>query len=150
MRRGGVRGAEGGPLREGARGYGWDGMRRAGLRTVDSVRPEAADEDYTAAWNRFFWGPKGIVEPGKDQPVRGFHWYYPVDNIQPGSTVLATFAGPPESRIKINDGLTAASAQFPARNTRSPNRSTNLAPNTPRSKPPMPCGSATRPDMSGE
>jgi hypothetical protein len=56
----------------------------------------------TAGWDQFFWrGDK--PEASKDiPPARGFFNYYPVEKIKPGSTVVATFAGPTSSRI--NDG----------------------------------------------
>jgi hypothetical protein len=54
----------------------------------------------TEGWDKFFW--KG-EKPEKDAiPKRGFYNYYPVEKIKPDSTVIATFAGPPSSRI--NDG----------------------------------------------
>jgi hypothetical protein len=56
----------------------------------------------TSGWNTFFWKEEK-PEPGKDAvPKRGFYNYYPVQTVKPGSTVVATFAGPPGSRI--NDG----------------------------------------------
>ena len=55
-------------------------------------------------WNSFFWGegkkaPTGVNDP---RPTRGFYNYYPVDSLRGDYTVLATFAGPPATRI--NDG----------------------------------------------
>jgi len=56
----------------------------------------------TSGWNQFFWRDEK-AEPGKDTvPKRGFYNYYPVERVKPDSTVVATFAGPPSSRI--NDG----------------------------------------------
>ncbi|HMF20472.1 MAG TPA: hypothetical protein VKE98_24900, partial [Gemmataceae bacterium] len=56
----------------------------------------------TSGWKEFFWRDEK-AEPGKDAiPKRGFYNYYPVEKVKPGSTVVATFAGPPSSRI--NDG----------------------------------------------
>ena len=56
----------------------------------------------TSGWKEFFWRDEK-AEPGKDAiPKRGFYNYYPVEKVKPGSTVVATFAGPLSSRI--NEG----------------------------------------------
>lgn len=54
-----------------------------------------------AGWNGFFWNDeKYNPEPGKDyRPRRGFFTYYPVERLKAASEVVATFAGPKESRI---------------------------------------------------
>jgi hypothetical protein len=54
-----------------------------------------------AGWNGFFWNDEQFnPEPGKDfRPKRGFFTYYPVERLKAASEVVATFAGPKESRI---------------------------------------------------
>ena len=58
-------------------------------------------ESPTAGWNGFFWNDEKFTpEKGKDQkPRKGFFTYYPVDKLRPASEVIATFAGPKETRI---------------------------------------------------
>lgn len=72
-------------------------------KEFDFLKLDDAEEGPLAGWEKFFWGAAAKADPLKDQPLRGFHWYYPVKDIKPGATVLATFSGPPESRIKINE-----------------------------------------------
>src|SRR5262249_38060953 len=58
----------------------------------------------TAGWNQFFWGGPP-PEASKDiEPRRGVHNYHPVKEVRKdaAATVVATFAGPPASRI--NEG----------------------------------------------
>ena len=54
-----------------------------------------------AGWNGFFWNDEKFnPEPGKDfRPRKGFFTYYPVERLKAASEVVATFAGPKESRI---------------------------------------------------
>jgi hypothetical protein len=53
-----------------------------------------------AGWNGFFWrDEKFNGDPVKERPNKGFFTYYPVDRLKPASEVIATFAGPNESRI---------------------------------------------------
>jgi hypothetical protein len=70
-------------------------------KLFDFLKLDEASESPIAGWDGFFWGKPG--EGGKDgkdnQPVRGFHNFYPVERIKPDSTVVATFAGPPATRI---------------------------------------------------
>jgi hypothetical protein len=64
--------------------------------------PAAANYDFlkldekgvgpTAGWDAFFWAG-ATPEPGKN-PKRGFHNYYPIEKLRPGSEVIATFGGP--------------------------------------------------------
>lgn len=58
-------------------------------------------ENPTAGWNSFFWNDEKFTpEKGKDaKPRRGFFTYYPVEKLRPASEVIATFAGPKETRI---------------------------------------------------
>jgi hypothetical protein len=65
------------------------------------LKLDDAGESPTAGWNGFFWNnEKYKAEPGKYlRPIRGFFTYYPVERLKPASQVVATFAGPRESRI---------------------------------------------------
>ncbi|MCI0378879.1 MAG: VWA domain-containing protein [Gemmataceae bacterium] len=72
-------------------------------KLFDFLKLDEAGDNPIAGWHEFFWGKGKGPEPGKDaKPLRGVYNYYPVDRIKPGSAVLATFDGPPASRI--NDG----------------------------------------------
>lgn len=69
-------------------------------KLFDFLKLDEAGEGPLAGWNEFFWGKDGAGDSGKDgKPVRGIHNFYPVDRIKPDSTVIATFAGPPSTRI---------------------------------------------------
>lgn len=71
-------------------------------KLYEFLKLDEAGESATAGWDEFFWG-KGKANPGKDaRPARGIYNYYPVERTKPASIVLATFEGPPTSRI--NDG----------------------------------------------
>jgi hypothetical protein len=60
------------------------------------------EDDSLAGWDDFFWGGTK-PEASKDiEPRRGFHNYHPVKSVKPTAEVIATFGGPPASRI--NDG----------------------------------------------
>lgn len=72
-------------------------------RQYDFLNLEEDAAHPLSGWEKFFWGSTGAPEPGKDvSPLRGFYNYYPVERLRPDSDVLATFVGPPASRI--NDG----------------------------------------------
>lgn len=76
----------------------------ATLKNYDFMKLTETGDDPAAGWSDFFWG-KGNKAPeaGKDiRPRNGFFDFYPVEKIRPATVVLATFAGPKESRI--NDG----------------------------------------------
>lgn len=70
-------------------------------RAFDFLKLEEDKDDPLAGWDEFFWGKDGVKpEPGKDvKPVRGMHNFYPVERIKPASQVIATFGGPPATRI---------------------------------------------------
>jgi hypothetical protein len=54
-----------------------------------------------AGWEQFFTGKSSVAE-GADAPVvRGFYSYYPVREVKPSATVVATFADP---RARIDNG----------------------------------------------
>lgn len=76
---------------------------REGLK-AEFLKLSDDDASVAAGWNGFFWNDKDSKpDPAKPvEPVRGFYKYYPVNKLQPAATVLATFAGPKDSRI--NDG----------------------------------------------
>jgi hypothetical protein len=75
----------------------------AAAKQYDFLKLDEAGASPTAGWNGFFWGTDTAPEPGKDiRPRQGIHNYYPVERLRPDSAVLATFAGPKESRI--NEG----------------------------------------------
>jgi hypothetical protein len=74
----------------------------AGAKNFEFLKLDENGLYPTSGWKQFFWRDEK-AEPGKDAiPKRGFYNYYPVEKIKPDSTVIATFAGPPSSRI--NDG----------------------------------------------
>ena len=63
--------------------------------TYDFLKLDEAGEGKTAGWNRFFWGQDKPPDASKDDtPLRGLYNCYPVEGLQIGSIVLATFAGP--------------------------------------------------------
>ena len=68
------------------------------------LKLDEAGESPIAGWNAFFWNKENYEpEPGKDvKPRRGFYSYYPVERLKPASEVIATFAGPKDSRIGDN------------------------------------------------
>jgi hypothetical protein len=70
-------------------------------KLFDFLKLDETGESPTAGWDDFFWGKgAGKLEAGKDaKPVRGMHNFYPIERIKPDSTVIATFAGPPATRI---------------------------------------------------
>jgi len=70
-------------------------------KLFDFLKLDESGDSPTAGWDEFFWGKDGVPpEPGKDvKPLRGIHNFYPVERIKPDSTVIATFAGPPTTRI---------------------------------------------------
>jgi hypothetical protein len=68
-------------------------------KLFDFLKLDEEGESPIAGWNEFFWGDAGPTEGQDAQPVRGFHNFYPVERIKPDSTVIATFAGPPATRI---------------------------------------------------
>jgi len=74
-------------------------------KLYEFLKLEDESDNPTAGWDKFFWRD-AVPEAAKDaRPVRGIFNYYPVEKIKPASTVIATFAGPPLSRI--NDGKDA-------------------------------------------
>jgi hypothetical protein len=65
----------------------------------DFLKLDEDAADPLEAWEQFFWDGSP-PESGKDiRPVRGFFNYYPVEKVKPATSVLATFAGPPASRL---------------------------------------------------
>jgi hypothetical protein len=68
----------------------------------DYLKIDDKADDSLAGWDDFFWG--GVKpEASKDvEPRRGFHNYHPVKAAKPTAEVIATFGGPPASRI--NEG----------------------------------------------
>jgi hypothetical protein len=70
-------------------------------KQFDFLKLDEAGETPTAGWGGFFWNNDSFhAEPGKDyRPKRGIFSYYPVERLKPDSAVIATFAGPKESRI---------------------------------------------------
>jgi hypothetical protein len=72
----------------------------AAAKQFDFLKLDEEGDNPLAGWNEFFWGKDGPGDGGKDaKPVRGIHNFYPVDRIKPDSAVIATFAGPPATRI---------------------------------------------------
>ncbi len=73
-------------------------------RDFDFLKLDEAGDSKTAGWNKFFWGHESPPEAGRDEtPVRGMHSFYPVEELQPTSIVLATFAGPKNSFMNDKD-----------------------------------------------
>jgi hypothetical protein len=70
-------------------------------KLFDFIKLDEAGEGPIAGWNGFFWNDETKhFEPGNDEkPDRGFFTYYPVERVKPAAQVIATFAGPKESRI---------------------------------------------------
>ena len=52
----------------------------------------------------YFEVPRDQPKTTGSIPVNGFFSYYPVEEIKPGTLVLATFQGPPKSRIQLISG----------------------------------------------
>lgn len=69
-------------------------------KLYDFLKLDEAGEGPTAGWDDFFWG-KGMGKPDNpdSKPVRGIHNFYPIERTKPDSTVIATFSGPPSTRI---------------------------------------------------
>ncbi|MCI0681279.1 MAG: VWA domain-containing protein [Gemmataceae bacterium] len=66
----------------------------------DFLKLDEASNNPLAGWDEFFWGKDGPGDAAKDaKPLRGIHNFYPVDRLKPDSTVIATFNGPPSTRI---------------------------------------------------
>ena len=70
-------------------------------KDYDFLKLDESGESPTAGWNKFFWNDENTtIALGMDtQPKRGFYNYYPVERLKPDSQVIATFAGPAESRL---------------------------------------------------
>jgi len=69
-------------------------------KLYDFLKLDEAGESPTAGWDDFFWGKDAGRPDNQDaKPVRGIHNFYPVERIKPDSTVIATFGGPPSTRI---------------------------------------------------
>jgi hypothetical protein len=72
------------------------GVAKYEFLQLEEGQPERPME----GWDKFFWGEDAAPEAGKDfPPRRGFYNYYPAEKVRPGAELLATFAGPPASRI---------------------------------------------------
>jgi hypothetical protein len=71
-------------------------------REYEFLKLDEEGEGPTAGWDQFFWGGKAPQESKDMRPKRGAFNYYPVEKLRPASRTIATFAGPPSSRI--NDG----------------------------------------------
>jgi len=70
------------------------------------IKLGSIDEVPTAAWNRYFWDDEKFkLDPDMEQePKRGFHACYPVEELRPAAQTLLSFVGPKE--LRINDGKT--------------------------------------------
>jgi hypothetical protein len=67
----------------------------------DFLKLDDESDSPIAGWNKFFWNRDDVdpQEVAGARPKRGFFTYYPVERIKANSEVVATFAGPKESRI---------------------------------------------------
>jgi len=70
-------------------------------KQYDFLKLDEAGENPIAGWGGFFFGDDSrMVKPGDSPtPRKGFYTYYPVDRTKTATEVIATFAGPKESRI---------------------------------------------------
>lgn len=86
-------------------GLGLDSTRPYALNlTPDAekypfLKLDAKSDSPTAGWNTFFWNDEKAKPAARQKPRRGFFNHYPVERLKPASGVVATFAGPKESRI---------------------------------------------------
>jgi hypothetical protein len=69
-------------------------------KAFDFLKLDEAGASPTAGWDDFFWGKDAVPPDNADaKPLRGFHNFYPVERLKPDSQVIATFGGPPSTRI---------------------------------------------------
>lgn len=68
---------------------------------MEYLKLDDESKEPLSGWEEFFTGRK-LSEPGREaQPRRGFFDYYPVREVKPNGTVVATFADP---RARTKDG----------------------------------------------
>jgi hypothetical protein len=97
----------------GLQGLGHDPTRPYALnftpaaKQYDFLKLDEDGKSPIAGWNGFFWDDeKYNPGPGTDyRPKRGFYTYYPVERLKTASEVVATFAGPKETRIGPTDAF---------------------------------------------
>ncbi len=71
---------------------------KSDAKLFEFLKLDEDGEAATAGWDNFFWD--GKPPTAKDaKPLRGIFNYYPVEKVRPTARVIATFAGPPSSRI---------------------------------------------------
>jgi hypothetical protein len=63
------------------------------------------EKEPLSAWKKFFWDGEEPPASKEFRPVRGIFNYYPVESVRPAAQVLATFAGPPNTRLNEVDEM---------------------------------------------
>jgi hypothetical protein len=65
------------------------------------LKLDAAGKEPLAGWEAFFTNDAKPEKGQRGEVVRGFYTYYPVKEVKPGATVIATFSDP---RARLADG----------------------------------------------
>src|SRR5262249_54103641 len=68
---------------------------------MEFLKLDEAGKEPLAGWEPFFTGNPSAAAGGDMPAVRGFYSYYPVKDVKPSATVVATFADP---RARIDNG----------------------------------------------
>jgi hypothetical protein len=68
---------------------------------MEFLKLDEQAQELLAGWEQFFTGSPKPAGGGDAPAVRGFYSYYPVKDVKPSATVVATFADP---RARIDNG----------------------------------------------
>jgi hypothetical protein len=68
---------------------------------MEFLKLDEAGKEPLAGWEQFFTGASKSPVGGETPAVRGFYSYYPVRDVKPSATVVATLANP---RARIDNG----------------------------------------------